>query len=268
VPRDERPPGLRTGLRLAVEDRARPATGESDDEETLRALRSGELEVLGLLPRSSNYTFLARVRSDARGSGEGGLLGVYKPRAGETPLWDFPDGTLCGREVAAYVVARALGWPRVPPTVLRDGPDGVGSLQRFVEFDPGEHYFTLREGRDDTYRRIALFDAVVNNADRKGGHTLLAEDGGIFVIDHGVCFSTVPKLRTVIWDFAGDPIPVELRADLERVLPRIEADLRPELSELLRSQEVDAIADRVRRLLAAGRFPEPVSERAYPWPPV
>jgi len=250
----------------AVEDRERPPAGDSDDEETLRALREGELEILGLLPRSSNYTFLARAGSGA-GDGEG-LLGVYKPRAGETPLWDFAEGTLCGREVAAYVVARALGWPRVPPTVLRDGPDGVGSFQRFVEFDPAEHYFTLREGRDDTYREIALFDAVVNNADRKGGHTLLAKDGGIFVIDHGVCFSTVPKLRTVIWDFAGEPIPPALSAGLGRLLPRIEGDLRSELSGLLRPVEIDAIADRIRELLAAGCFPEPVSERAYPWPPV
>ena len=241
----------------------RPADG-NDEEETLRALRTGDLEILGLLPRSSNYTFLARVRP----AGADELLGVYKPRAGETPLWDFAEGTLCGREVAAYVIARALGWPRVPPTVLRDGPEGPGSLQRFVEFDPVEHYFTLREGRDDVYREIALFDAVVNNADRKGGHTLLARDGGIFVIDHGVCFSTVPKLRTVIWDFARTPIPAELLADLERLLPRISGDLRPELSELLRSTEVDALADRTSLLLETGCFPEPVTERAYPWPPV
>ncbi len=250
----------------AVEEREQaPRRPSGNEEETLRLLRDGDLEVLGLLPRSSNYTFLARVGSRVR---EEDLLGVYKPRAGETPLWDFPEGTLCGREVAAYVMARALGWPRVPPTVLRDGPEGVGSLQRFVEFDPSEHYFTLREGRDDAYREIALFDAVVNNADRKGGHTLLAKDGGIFVIDHGVCFSAVPKLRTVIWDFAGEPIPPELSADLQRVLPRIAEDLRPELSELLRPGEVDAIADRIRGLLAEGSFPEPESERAYPWPPV
>ena len=266
MPRDERPPSLGPGLRPgsvtgAVEDRERAPHVGSGDEETVRALREGDLEILGLLPRSSNYTFLARV-------GGGDLLGVYKPRAGETPLWDFADGTLSGREVAAYVVAHALGWPRVPPTVLRDGPEGIGSFQRFVEFDPSEHYFTLREGREDVFREIALFDAIVNNADRKGGHTLLAKDGGIFVIDHGVCFSAVPKLRTVIWDFAGEPIPPELSADLQRVLPTIGGDLRPELSELLRPGEVDAIADRMRGLLADGSFPEPDSERAYPWPPV
>jgi hypothetical protein len=251
-------------VRASVEDRDRAPHSDRDDEETLRALRTGELEILGLLPRSSNYTFLTRVRT----AEDTDLLGVYKPRAGETPLWDFPDGTLCGREVAAYTVSRALGWPHVPPTVLRDGPEGVGSVQRFVEFDPSEHYFTLRPGRDDDYRKIALFDAVVNNADRKGGHTLLGKDGGIFVIDHGVCFSTAPKLRTVIWDFAGEPIPQELSADLERLRARIAGDLRPELSELLRAAEIDAVADRIRTLLAAGCFPHPVSERAYPWPPV
>jgi hypothetical protein len=234
-----------------------------DDGDVVRLLREGDIEILGLLPRSSNYTFLARVRSR-----EAETLAVYKPRAGEAPLWDFPEGTLCGREVAAYVVARELGWPRVPETVLRDGPEGVGSLQRFLEFDPNEHYFTLRDGRDDAFRRIALFDAVVNNADRKGGHTLLANDGELFVIDHGVCFSTVPKLRTVIWDFAASAIPPELIADLERLVPRISGDLAPELSELLRTSEITAIADRSRRLIDAGCFPEPLSERAYPWPPV
>jgi hypothetical protein len=241
---------------------ARVPTPRSDDA-VLELLRNGDMEILGLLPRSSNYTFLARVRA-----GDDDTLAVYKPRAGEAPLWDFPEGTLCGREVAAYVVARALGWPRVPPTLLRDGPDGVGSVQRFLEFDPNEHYFTLRDGRDDVFRRIALFDAVVNNADRKGGHTLLANDGEVFVIDHGVCFSTVPKLRTVIWDFAGSPIPQELRSDLERLVPRVSAELRPQLAELLQPEEISAIARRAERLLEAGCFPEPLSERPYPWPPV
>src|SRR5947208_9702031 len=164
------------------------------DEDVLRLLSEGEMEVLGLLPRASNYTFLARVRL-----GEDETYAVYKPREGEAPLWDFPDGTLCNREVAAYVVARSLGWPAVPPTVLRDGPAGPGSVQRFVQFDPHEHFFTMQDRRAEDFRRIAAFDAIVNNADRKGGHCLLGEDDRIYVIDHGVCFAEEPKLRPAIW---------------------------------------------------------------------
>ena len=129
------------------------------DEEVLRLLSDGDMEILGLMPRASNSTFLARVR---RGDDE--TYAVYKPREGEAPLWDFPDGTLCNREVAAYVVARELGWPEVPPTVLRDGPAGPGSVQRFVEFDPHEHYFTMQDRRADDFRHVAAFDAIVNNA--------------------------------------------------------------------------------------------------------
>ena len=239
------------------------AGNANGDGDLLRLLSDGDLEILGLLPRSSNYTFLGKV-SD----GHTETLGVYKPRAGETPLWDFQEGTLCGREVAAYAVARELGWPNVPPTVLRDGPEGIGSLEHFVEFDPRQHYFTLLEGREDVFRTIALFDVVVNNADRKGGHTLLAKDGGIFVIDHGVCFSTEPKLRTVVWDFAGTPVPQELLRDLERIGSSLSGDLGRELAELLHPGEIEAISRRTERLVASGRFPEPESERAYPWPPV
>ena len=162
-------------------------------DEILRRLEGDELELLGLLPRSSNYTFLVRV-----GDPDDRLLAVYKPIAGETPLWDFPEGTLGRREVAAFLVAESLGWPWVPPTVLREGPHGEGSVQLFVEFDPARHYFTMREEREDEFRRIALFDAVVNNADRKSGHCLYSTDDRIFVIDHGVCFHDEPKLRTVI----------------------------------------------------------------------
>jgi uncharacterized repeat protein (TIGR03843 family) len=246
-----------------MERLARPAEEDGPDARLLRLLSDGDLEILGLLPRSSNYTFLGKVTRDDEET-----LGVYKPRAGETPLWDFPEGTLCGREVAAFVVARALGWPNVPPTVLRDGPEGVGSLQRFVEFDPREHYFTLREGRDDVFRRIALFDVVVNNADRKGGHTLLAKEGDIFVIDHGVCFSPEPKLRTVIWDFAGAPISQDLLEDLRALVPRLSGDVGASLAGLLQPREIETMANRAEQLIAAARFPEPTSERAYPWPPV
>ncbi len=227
-------------------------------------LAGGELEVLGLLPRSSNYTFLARASA-----GEDSTLVVYKPRRGETPLWDFPEGTLCQREVAAYVVARALGWPEVPPTLMRDGPEGEGSVQLFVEFDPAQHYFTMFEERPDDFRRIAAFDMVVNNADRKSGHCLCSTDDRVFVVDHGVCFSTEPKLRTVIWDFAGEPIPPELREDARRVAAGLAGgDLRAELAGLLDEAEIDATARRALAVAEAERFPHPTGGRPYPWPPV
>lgn len=233
-----------------------------DDDAALAVLERGELEPLGVLPRSSNFTFLSRVRH-----GDEELLAVYKPRTGETPLWDFPEGTLCRREVAAYVLADALGWPRVPPTILRDGPQGPGSVQRFVTFDPPHHYFTMREERPEDFRRIALFDVIANNADRKSGHCLLAEDGEIFVVDHGVCFSTEPKLRTVIWDFVDEPIPPGMLEDLRALTEHLSAGaVRERLLELLSPAEVAATERRLADLLDLGRFPEPGPGRPYPWP--
>lgn len=245
-------------------DERAPRLTLAGDEE-IRLLQRGELRILGLLPRSSNYTFLAKVAANGDEA-----LAVYKPRAGEAPLWDFPDGTLGLREVAAYRVAQELGWPRVPPTLYREGPEGPGSVQLFVEFDVQHHYFTLLRGREDIFRRVALFDAVVNNADRKGGHCLLAGDGDVFVIDHGVCFSAMPKLRTVIWEFAGEPIDEGLLADLHRVRAGLDAggELRTQLVPLLRPQEIEAIGGRLLALLDERRFPEPGGERPYPWPAI
>ena len=224
----------------------------------------GELELLGLLPRSSNYTFLARASL-----GDEQVLVVYKPRRGETPLWDFPEGTLCSREVAAYVVSRSLGWPNVPPTVLRDGPEGEGSVQLFVDFDPNEHYFTMHEaGRFlDEFRRIALFDVVVNNADRKSGHCLLGRDGSIHVVDHGVCFNDEEKLRTVIWDFMGEPVPARELEDLRRLADDL-GTLGDELGGLLAGAELRAMEARLAAVVAAGRFPEPGVHRPFPWPTI
>ena len=228
-------------------------------------MATGDLEILGLLPRSSNYTFLARA-----GEGDDAVLVVYKPRRGEIPLWDFPEGTLCQREVAAYVVARSLGWPNVPPTILRDGPEGVGSVQRFVPFDPEAHYFTLEPERADDFRRVALFDVVVNNADRKGGHCLLGEDDAIWVIDHGVCFSEEPhKLRTVIWEHVGEAIEPALLEDLRRFdRETTDGPVGDALGALLAEDELAAMRARIEAVLAAGRFPEPGPGRPYPWPPV
>jgi hypothetical protein len=230
----------------------------------LDLLSSGELELLGLMPDASNYTFLAEV-SDGGGS----ALAVYKPRRGEMPLWDFPDGTLCRREVAAYELSAGLGWPAVPPTVLREGPHGIGSVQLFVEANPNEHFFTLRESRLHDFLPVALFDAVANNADRKGGHCLLGTDGTIWAVDHGVCFGVEPKLRTVIWEFAGERIPAPLLADISRVTGELSTGiLGDRLADLLAPEEVEALAARGGTLARSGCFPLPSSERPYPWPPV
>ena len=243
---------------------AAQAADERSDADTLALLERGDLEVLGLLPRASNFTFLARV-SD----GPDQTLAVYKPRSGEAPLWDFEEGSLAAREVAAFVVSDALGWPWVPPTVLREGPHGPGSVQRFVAFDQSQHYLTMQREHPDAFRRIALFDVVANNADRKSGHCLLAEDGRIFVVDHGVCFHEEPKLRTVIWDFVGEPIPAGMGQDLRSLQVRLTAGpLRDRLGGLLTTREIDATAERTSALLGSGCFPEPGPGRPFPWPVV
>jgi uncharacterized repeat protein (TIGR03843 family) len=234
-------------------------------EDVPSALVAGRLEVLGRLPRASNLTLLVRAIDDGDE-----LLAVYKPMAGEAPLWDFPTGTLHRREVAAHRTARALGWPAVPATVLRDGPLGVGCVQRFVDHDPEATYFTLGPEHAESLRRIALFDLVVNNADRKAGHCLLDDAGRIWCVDHGVCFAVHPTLRTVIWDFVGEPIPPSLAADLARVEQDLIARgaLHRALAELLSPEEVRAVGRRVRALLEIGRFPEPGPGRPFPWPPI
>jgi uncharacterized repeat protein (TIGR03843 family) len=233
-----------------------------DEDRSL--LESGEMQTLGLLPRSSNYTFLVRLVGRSAEA-----LAVYKPRAGETPLWDFPEGTLGLREVAAYEVASALGWPRVPLTLYRDGPEGPGSVQRFLEFDPTQHSFTLLPGREREFRRIVLFDAVVNNADRKAGHCLLASDGLVFVVDHGVCFHAAPKLRTVLWDFAGERIDDESLDDVARLGRALDdGELASRLSSLLHAREIAAMGRRIDALMRGRTFPPPRGERPYPWPAI
>lgn len=230
-----------------------------------RALAVGRMEIVGLLPGASNATLLARCVA-----GEDEVYAVYKPRRGETPLWDFPEGTLHRREVAAYVTSCALGWPNVPPTILRDGPAGPGSAQLFVEADAREHYFTLEDRFPDVFRRVALFDLVVNNADRKAGHCLLGDDDVIWLIDHGVCFSDEPKLRTVIWEFVGEPFPDDAVTDLRRVRDDL-ADEGPtarELRTLLAAPEVEATVVRIDELLASGVYPPPGPGRPFPWPPI
>jgi uncharacterized repeat protein (TIGR03843 family) len=229
-------------------------------------LCASELHVVGRMPWSSNATLLCELRPP--GSGEDDevpALGraIYKPHRGERPLWDFPDG-LYRREVAAYRLARALGWDLVPPTVERDGPFGVGSVQWFVDADFDRHYFELLEddGTHDQLRRMAAFDVVANSTDRKGGHVLADDDGHLWGIDNGLSFHAEFKLRTVIWDFAGEPLPSELVDDLDRVACALPEDL----AALLDPFERDALATRARALLAEGRLPLDPTGRRYPWP--
>jgi uncharacterized repeat protein (TIGR03843 family) len=224
-------------------------------------LTRGELTVKGRLPWSSNATLL--VEASLNGAT---ALGVYKPERGERPLWDFPRG-LYRRELAAWYLSEALGWGLVPPTVERDGPYGEGSVQLFIAADFEQHYFTLREDarHHDRLRRICAFDLITNNADRKSGHCLLAEDGTIYAIDNGLCFHVEPKLRTVIWEFADEPLPPTVVGDLERL---VAAALPAAVRELIAARECAVLLKRARALLKAGRFPVDTIGRGYPWPPV
>ncbi len=226
-------------------------------------LAQGEMEVLGLLPGSSNYTFLTAVRDASLQ-----CLAVYKPQRGESPLWDFPQGTLCLREVAAYLVSQALGWSFIPPTVLRDGPHGLGSVQLFIEAEPEAHYFTFRDEHVPELQQIALFDCLTNNADRKGGHCLRGKDGHIWAVDNALTFHTDYKLRTVIWDFAGQPIPEELLRDLAAFRERLAQQNLPveTLAKLLAAEEMEALKQRLHALLKRATFPEPGPGRHIPWP--
>jgi len=230
--------------------------------EVSAALDAAELEVVGRMRYSSNATFLVEATAD-----DTKMHAIYKPRRGERPLWDFPEGTLCHREVAAFEVSAALGWGIVPVTVMRDGPLGEGALQQFVEHDPDEHYFTLLDGREDRFRQFAVFDVLANNTDRKGGHCLHdAVTGEVLGIDHGLTFHPAWKVRTVIWDFAGEPVAERLRDDVCRVLDELgNGRLRARLEQHLTAVEIEAIEYRGRALLAEG-MPYPDDYRSTPWP--
>jgi uncharacterized repeat protein (TIGR03843 family) len=225
-------------------------------------LAGGTLEVLGRIPWASNVTLLARACDQG-----GETTVIYKPARGERPLWDFPPG-LYRRELAARVVSEALGWGLVPPTVVRDGPLGVGSVQLFVEAEDEVTAFDLVASEHPAMLAVAAFDVAVNNADRKGGHTLLDPDGHVWAIDHGVCFHAEPKLRTVVWDYAGEPVPDALLDDLRRLGADFAGRRGPAgaLGELLRPAELGALARRVAHLAATGVFPAPDGDRPYPWP--
>ncbi len=257
--------------RLRIDDAAfsaqpNPPAWDAGRDDIMTLLQEAEIDECGLIPWGSNYTFLVTLRHPTAGCS----YAVYKPRRGEAPLYDFPEGTLFRRERAAYVVDQALGWGLVPPTVVRDGPYGIGMAQLFVDADTNAHYFTFGPEVPDVARRIALFDCVVNNGDRKAGHLLRGQDGRVWAIDHGLTFHTSSKLRTVIWDFAGEALPPRLVRDLSALLPACTAVDGPlsELRTLLSGRECEALRRRVERLLDGGIFPQPTSYRSVPWPAV
>lgn len=233
----------------------------------LTILKQGSLDLEGEFVHGLNYTFLTQVCH------EGEIIqAVYKPQEGERPLWDFPDNTLAQREAAAYLVSEALGWELVPPTVYReDGPFGPGSVQLFIDHNPNYHYFNLSDDDFQSLRPVVLFDLLINNADRKGSHLLFGPDDHLWLIDHGLCFNVDEKLRTVIWDFAGHPIPEDLLSDLSSLPSKLEPSsaLVLALENLLASDEITALATRAQALLKMKTFPFPPQDRrAYPFPPL
>jgi uncharacterized repeat protein (TIGR03843 family) len=235
-----------------------------------RVLREGDIEIVGRIVGSSNNAMLATVTVPCPELEPALTMhAVYKPTAGERPLDDFPDGTLSRREVAAWHVSEAIGWGIVPPTVMRDGPFGEGMVQQFIELDETVDVIEMIVSDDPRLRHIAAFDAAVNNTDRKGGHLLPVDGGGhVFGVDHGVCFSTVPKLRTVLWGWRGVPFEADELDGFERLCAGLNGDLALTLRELLSAAEVDATRRRVEGLLATRRWPMPSPHwPAVPWPP-
>jgi hypothetical protein len=239
-----------------------------DHHHLLVLLEHGELTIQGQFLQGSNFTFLGKSTL-----GDETIDIVYKPTRGERPLWDFPQRTLAKREVAAYMLSQELGWELVPPTVYRRKklPIGPGSVQVYIEHNPLYHYFSLEKDDRARLKPAALFDLLTNNADRKGSHILVDESGHIWLIDHGLCFHREPKLRTVIWDFIGQPIPDELKKDMIRILPQLarESDFAGRLHACLSWSEINALSSRCALLLSTGVFPEADgSRRAYPYPPL
>ncbi len=237
----------------------------ADELSHLHLLEHAQVDIEGRMPWSSNATFLCNLSVEGEHVGQA----IYKPLRGERPLWDFEPG-LYRREIAAYLLSEAMGLGIVPPTVVRNGPLGDGSLQWFIDADHQQHYFTLYENRPDLHEAMqafAVFDFVANNTDRKSGHVLLDGDDQLWGIDHGVCFHEEFKLRTVIWEFAGERVPDEILADLTRLRHRIDTGDLDGLDALLAPVELDALTDRLDRLVHTARFPMTTGDyHDYPWP--
>ncbi len=245
----------------------RDESSRVDRCDIVELLTYGELEIEGLLPYSSNYTLLTTIEHNGEH-----ILAVYKPRRGERPLWDFPRGTLYMRECAAYTVSEALSFAFVPPTVVRDGPYGIGAVQLFIENDQESHLLTMQRegGFEQALLRLAAFDYLINNADRKSGHCLKGVDNRLWAIDHGICFHHEYKLRTVLWDFVGQAFPADVldalrrfAAELDQPTPTTQA-----LEHLLDKIESQALRRRLDGMLHSGVYPQPGSGPNIPWPPV
>lgn len=228
----------------------------------VQELQHGRIVACEPLPWGSNYSFGVAVAGDDGPE----RIAVYKPRRGEAPLWDFPSGTLYRREHAAYLLSRNLGWPAIPPTVVRDGPHGIGTVQLYIEPRESAGYSQIRRSHGDDLRRMALFDLITNNADRKSGHCLLDVAGRLWGIDHGLTFHSQFKLRTVIWDFCGESLPADAQATLEALCeqPR-ESEVRALLGEWVSRGEISAFYRRVEQMALSGVFPELESYRNVPW---
>lgn len=248
-----------------MNDWTAPPPADCPDESTASdLLLRGAIVECKLVPWGSNYTFAVVLR-DPNGERDDEVA-IYKPRAGETPLWDFPDGTLYKREYAAYVLSQVLGWNFIPETVVRNGPHGVGTVQRYIEPEANVHYFTIRDELAQhraELQRVALFDLAANNADRKAGHCFRGSDGRIWGIDHGLTFNAQPKLRTVIWEFCGEPIADDLREQLAGIAT--DNDLATRLRPYLDPLEIAALRGRARRLAEAGVYPDLNPRRNIPY---
>jgi uncharacterized repeat protein (TIGR03843 family) len=257
--------GEPSSARPQIDAVGRHPTGAADEAALLELLASGPLDVKGRLVDASNATMYCTI------NGQGTQTAcVYKPVAGERPLWDFPDGTLAGREIAAYVVSRVAGFDVVPPTVYRDGPFGPGMCQLWIDADEAVDLVELARSNDARLRQMAVFDAVVNNADRKIGHLLPVADGALFGCDHGVCFGSEYKLRTVLWQWRGKPLTSAALTALAKLKELMaDGDLAAELGNWLTTAEVAATRRRVEMLLARKVHPLPPSDwPAVPWPPI
>jgi hypothetical protein len=244
------------------ENGATKATAGRPLDDVMHILHSGEMTACELIPWGSNYTFCVRLECDGEST-----LGVYKPLRGEAPLWDFPHGTLYLREYAAYVVSQLIGWDFIPPTIIRDGLHGIGSVQLFVEHEATD-FFHFKTDYCAELQRMCAFDMVANNADRKAGHCLKGTEGRVWGIDHGLTFNVQPKLRTVIWDYGGDPIPQQLvdeLMDFRTDSARVRA-LYSQLGDCLGKDELAVFLKRIDAVIREPVFPMPYSRRAVPWP--
>ena len=257
-------------------------TDVADERAVLQRLADWPITGIGLHPGGSNYVFVVRLTDPAKYDPESddevdevaSIYGIYKPLRGEQPLRDFPGGTLHLRERAAYLVSKALGWPRIPPTVIRAGPRGEGSVQLFIdeaESDGvGGNFFSLREERLDDFRDIAMFDALVHNADRKGGSCIVSEDGQIWAIDHGLTFNQFARRRTVMFEFNGTRYPDELLGDVEALTDSLESggELEVNLLKLLEQADIDELVTRAREMIEFGHYPVLDPDANVPWPMV